>query len=212
MSHSLLLRTVTVTLSLPVVLVAFLASPARATTTFASWSSTTAATLGSNSLTFNSTEPTGLSLFSADLSGGNFSAAPGSSSQQALNYDENDPWSVTFNTTQPELMLDVVEWRGNGSGGTSTYTFNQPFTILSGLSAATVSGNTLTVPNSFINFYSGILEFSNVSTLSVTANTTSVSGIGLTFSTTTPVPEPATFALAGLGAAAMLFLRRRTTR
>jgi hypothetical protein len=172
---------------------------------FANWSSTTAGTLDSFSFAFSNSKPT--TLDTADLSTSDFSAAPGSATQQVLDYAVSDPWSVTFNAAVPQLLLDAKFWRGSQSGATGPtvdYTFNLPFTILSGLSGATVSGDTLSVPND-LNFHDGILKFSNVTTLSVTDNSDAedFSSQGLTFSLT---PEPASLgAIACIG----IFMRRR---
>ncbi|HEY1628677.1 MAG TPA: hypothetical protein VGF52_02395 [Tepidisphaeraceae bacterium] len=178
--------------------------------TFANWSSTNAAILGPYSVKFNSTVQGSLALDSADLSTSDFSAAPGSATQQILDYAVSDDWSASFSDTVPQLLLDVKFWRGTQAGApppTINYTFNQPFTILSGLAGSTSSGNTLSLPDDNTSgFFDGILEFTNVSTLSITDNSdpADTSSQSLTLSL---LPEPA--ALSMIVVIGGLMLRRR---
>ncbi|HEY7089001.1 MAG TPA: FG-GAP-like repeat-containing protein, partial [Tepidisphaeraceae bacterium] len=158
------------------------AAPASALS-FANWTSTTAGKLGS--FTFQVTHSATNSLFLGpeDLSTPSYSFAKGSAQQQVLSYDVNDSLSVTFNKPVPRLLLDTLGWRGSFSIApppTVSYTFNNPFTIRSGLEVATVNGDTLTLPSS-AGFFDGIIEFDNVKTLSITTNATGGSSQGLTF-------------------------------
>ncbi|MGK7885544.1 MAG: PEP-CTERM sorting domain-containing protein [Crocosphaera sp.] len=133
-----------------------------------------------------------------DLSGSDFSAAPLSSSQETIAYGVNSDWTATFSDPVSDLLLYPVFWRGSGAGGPDpvTYEFNQPFTILSGLTGATVVGNTLSVPQS--GTFSGVIQFTGpVNSLTVNTSATGLTGQVLTFGvndTPPPVstPEPAT--------------------
>jgi hypothetical protein len=139
---------------------------------FAKWTSHTTGTLDAFSYAFSSFKPSDLALETDDLSTSDFGAAPGSSSQKTLDYAVSDAWSITFNNSVPQLLLDALFWRGTASEApapTINYTFNQPFLILSGFSGAKVNGNTLSLPNDS-GFFDGIIEFANVKTLSVTTN------------------------------------------
>jgi|GEM_PF-3543991 len=149
-----------------------------------------------------------------------FSAAPISSDVDTIyNYLSTDDWTLTFDSPLPDLFLYGSSWRGSTSvhnvDPPTSYTFNLPFTILSGFNDATVNGNTLTLPDNG-SVYAGILGFSGpLTTLSVVSEGSS-GGQVLTFATTavpaTDVPEPSTL----LGLATVLgcgtLLKRGNTK
>jgi hypothetical protein len=154
------------------------------------WTSGTQGTLAGVSVTLSNI--TGTSQGSFDLSGEDYAGAPLSSAQESLNYAGNSNWTATFGTPISHLRLYLVYWRGVGlDPGPGVYTFDQPFTVLSGLSAAgiVVAGNVITIPNTV--WGSGIIEFSGaVST--VTVNQTGLSSKQvLTFGTDAPPPPNA---------------------
>lgn len=108
-----------------------------------------------------------------DLTGGDYSAAPLTTTTEAIMYESDESVTVTFTPEVSNLLLYALFWRGTfGSPGPEVvYTFNQAFTVLSGFGLSTVSGgNTvLTVPAT--GFQSGILEFAGpVATLSITTD------------------------------------------
>ncbi|WP_309707435.1 PEP-CTERM sorting domain-containing protein, partial [Armatimonas sp.] len=190
-------------------------APSHAADIFATWATPTTGTL--NGVNFTVTGFTGFpSLFSANLSGANYSAAPGSASQQSVSYAVSNNWTISFASPISNLNLYGIFWRGTGasSGGggvTTSYTFNQPITIASGMAGATAVGNLLTMPGNA--FQNGILNFgAPVTTLSVTTNADSPSGQVLTLSTTvvSSAPEPGTLALLALGGVAVWVKRRRS--
>ncbi|MGK7879038.1 MAG: PEP-CTERM sorting domain-containing protein [Crocosphaera sp.] len=137
------------------------------------------------------------SISTSDLSGSDYSAAPLSSSQEIIVYDANSDWTATFSNPVSDLLLYPRFWRPTGGDiSPVTYEFDQSFTILSGLTGATVVGNTLSLPTS--GFSDGVIQFSGpISSLTVNTSSTSFSGQSLTFGvdhTPPPVstPEPAT--------------------
>jgi len=119
-------------------------------------------------------------------------------------------------------LLYIVFWRGFLAGvNPATYTFDQPFTVLSGLGNATVSGgNTvLSIPTQEGVLGSGILQFTGpVTSLSVVTNATSSINNHLTFGLiptirTTNIPtlsEWGLIAMAGiLGIVGFMVIYRR---
>jgi len=163
----------------------------------ASWTSrdaitkTANATLGPAAISVtNITNP---SIGTADFSTVEYSAAPLPAGSSALgNYAVGSNYTATFSLPVSGLLIYAQFWNGN-VGGTSpiTYTFSQPFEILSGFGAATVIGNTLSLPA----FQSGIIRFKNpVSTLSVAMNTSNTGGQIMSFGV---VPKTATIAVTG---------------
>jgi len=172
-------------------------APTMATTIGTNWASPTMGELNGVDVTFSDGNRI---FFPTDLSGSDYAAAPFSSPQQTVAYGVNSDWTATFSSPVSDLLLYSSFWRGTFSGtdpDPTTYTFNQPFTILSGFGAATVSGNTLSVPGS--GFQDGIIQFTSpVSSLSVETNATGSREQGLTFGVEMddtppqPVPEPMT--------------------
>jgi len=148
-------------------------------------------------------------ITTANLSSANFSANPGSSSQQALQYAQKSNYTVTFASPIATLYVYDDFWRPESL---ATYTFSQAIQILSGNATATVqSGDDFvaTSPNSFLD---GIIELTNVTSFTVSSNFSDPSAQILDFAGTpavlTGVPEPGSSALMAVAAAALLFRRR----
>jgi len=131
----------------------------------------------------------------------------------ALNYGASNDWTATFATPLLDLYIYARVWRGSFTTGpdlATNYVFSMPFTILSGMTGANVSGNTLTLADG--TFYSGIIRVAGpVSSFSIASDGINTSGQTLTFATTVPEPTSAGLALAGgLGLAANSRRSRRT--
>jgi len=123
------------------------------------WTSPTTGTL--SGVNFTMTNITTGAPSSWDLSNAPFSADPLTNSQQCTDYQGISTWTATFATPVNGLRLYMKWWRA------FTYTFDQPFTLLSG-SNITVVGNS--VVNS--GWANGIIEFTNpVTTVSVVSTT-----------------------------------------
>ncbi len=107
-----------------------------------------------------------------DLSGPDYDPYQLSTDQACVDYSFDQNWTATFSPAATNVMLYCKYWRGPNNGMDPPifeYTFDQPFTILSGLSNCSVSGNTLRVPSTI--FQDGIILFSGpVSAVSVIAN------------------------------------------
>lgn len=164
------------------------AARAQLVVTPINWTSAGGGTIGSVSVTVTGTESPGLD--SLDLSGSDFSAGPLSSNEPVLSYTGESNWTVTL--SQPtDLLLYVVYWRPEAG---ATYSFSQPFTILSGMSGATSVTSTSFILSGAFN--SGILQFSNITSLALTIPATDSSYQALSLGVgTSAVPEPATYAL-----------------
>ncbi len=124
-----------------------------------------------------------------DLSGPDYAAAPLAASQEVLDYAYNSNWLASFASPVTDLLLHAKFWRGpnnQNDPATHDYTFDRPFTILSGFPGATIAGNTLKVPSD--NFRDGILKFAGTfSTVAVVSNNaTNGSRQALTFALTDP--------------------------
>jgi hypothetical protein len=132
------------------------------------WTSTAGGTLGASTVTVTGFT-TGAQILTYDLADPlYYSAAPLSTAEPCMDHHCNDDWTASFSPPVTGLTWYGKYTRGNGATGLPTvdYTFNHPFTILSGFASATVSGNTLTLPTSNPNFHFGILQFSgSISTL-----------------------------------------------
>lgn len=118
-----------------------------------------------------------------DLSGPDYDPFALLADQECLDYSFDQNWTATFSSPVTDLLLYCKFWRGPNPGAPPTfrYEFDQPFTIVAGLGAATVSGNELQLPTN--SFHDGILRFSGpVSTLSqISNNANSGSRQALTF-------------------------------
>lgn len=122
-------------------------------------------------------------FFIDDLTVPDYAAAPLSPNTVTFDYAALSDWTATFDPPVENLLLYLVNWRGDSGGpDPDTYQFDRPFTVLSGLGGTTVSnGNTmLTVPAGI--FADGIVQFSGtVSSLSVQTNSDNSSSQSLTF-------------------------------
>jgi hypothetical protein len=202
-----------------IVLVA--ATPASAQLTPVDWSSTGPGRTASGSaagITFNMSDFVATPLIEDpryntgfDYSGADYSVAPLGSSVNSLLYGGFSDWTLALSQPVPQLFLYVGAWRGNIWDGqvdpATNYVFSQPFTIVSGLSGASTSGNTLTLPDDVSNgaYYNGILRFNGpITSLSVDSSMAFNGSLAMTFA----VPEPSMFA-AAIGAMAAGMLRRR---
>jgi hypothetical protein len=147
----------------PVKILAALALMAGVSTasaaTFVTWTSPTAGSANGITVTASYTyvgNPPSLSSF--DLSGANYSPA-GGASQQMVDYHAQSGITWSFSSAVTNLDLYLKFWRSSTSSGPSdsNYVFSTAPTIQSGLSGASISGNTLTVSSGFSD---GILRFS----------------------------------------------------
>lgn len=194
------------------------------TVTPVDWTTITSGTIANINVTttgFSFPSPTSPSVENYSFIGSNFSTAPLSNVDTIYNYLSTDDWTATFDSPLSDLLIYGYSWRGTTSvhnvDPPTSYTFNLPFTILSGFNGAIVNGNTLTLPDNGY-FYEGILEFSgSITTLSVVSDSEGPgAGQLLTFATTTvpatDVPEPS--AVLGIGAVSGLgiWLQKRRSR
>ena len=178
----------------------------------ADWTTPTTGSLDGVGLTMTGLSSQFLNIETRSYTTSDFSAAP-LSNVEAIQYGASNDWTATFGSPIADLLLYVDTWRGNynapGPDPDTNYTFSMPFTILSGLGGAGVSGNTLTLPfDQNLAFYHGIIRFSGpITSLSVVSDGLNESGQILTFATA--VPEPATLSLIGIGITAFVVIQRR---
>jgi hypothetical protein len=144
------------------------------------WTSATTGTLNGigftvGSYTMSSDPP---SLLNQNYSTADYASNPLSATQQTSLFMSGSSWTVTFNSPISNLKL-YVYWRASGIGGSSFYRFDQAFSIASGSTGMTNSGNDLNISG----WGKGILEFSGpITTLTLSADGTSCcSGHTMTF-------------------------------
>ena len=147
------------------------------------WTSGTAGLLDGGAVTFALSDSADItsSISSQNLSGADYSAAPLTAGTEVLSYNHAAEVDVTFESPVSNLLLYGKGWRGffgtasAGSGDPVVYTFDKPFTIVSGFGNATASGlggtNVLSIPDTSGVFEDGILQFAGpVGTLNFTTN------------------------------------------
>ena len=144
------------------------------------WTSATTGTLNGigftvGSYTMSSDPP---SLLNSNYSTADYASNPLSATQETSYFMSGSSWTVTFNSPISNLKL-YVYWRASGIGGSSFYRFDQAFSIASGSTGMTNSGNDLNISG----WGKGILEFSGpITTLTLSADGTSCcSGHTMTF-------------------------------
>ena len=140
-----------------------------------------------------------------DLSGTDYSASPGSASE-LVPVVEIDTYTIDFSPAVSSLDFYGVFLRGFGNGEPDrTIAFDTgggPTPVIaSGFGAATVSGNTLTLPGG-TSFYDGILRFNGtVSSLTITTNKLNDSQEAFSLgapSAAAAIPEPSSFLALGI--------------
>lgn len=135
----------------------------------ATYNSNTSGTL--SGVPFAVTNINAIGNYTANMSWSAYAAAPLPNSP-TLQYLSTDNITVTFNTAIPNLRLYFVYWRAG------EYSFDQPFTILSGNDIQNTSGNTIVVSSAG----SGIIEFTNpITTLNVSVISAATGYMGTTF-------------------------------
>lgn len=94
-----------------------------------------------------------------DFSGEDYSFMPLSVSEQSLSYWEaGGSHLITLDIPLENVLLYAKNWTGLPSNGEAAiYTIGNAFEIVSGFTGATVSGNTLTIPDGEI--MGGIIKF-----------------------------------------------------
>jgi hypothetical protein len=144
------------------------------------WTSNTTGTLNGigftvGGYTMTSSPP---SLLNSDYSTADYSSNQLSATQQTSYFMSGSSWTVTFDSPISNLKL-YVYWRSGGIGGSSFYQFDQAFSIASGSTGMTNSGNNLNISG----WGKGILEFSGpITTLTLSADGSSCcSGHTITF-------------------------------
>jgi hypothetical protein len=139
------------------------------------WNSATTGTLNGVGFTISLTSPVPnigapevwiTSQSTANYSTSYYSSAQLSSSQSAVIVPSGSSWQVVFEAPISNLKL-YTYWRALGIGGSDIYQFDQPFSILTGSSGLTKTGNVLNISG----WGQGILEFSSpITTLTLTAD------------------------------------------
>lgn len=136
-----------------------------------------------------------------------------------LTYGATDDFTITFAAPVDDLLLYVRLWRGSittGPDPDTTYSFDQPFSVASGLSDAIIGAGEITLPDGF--FHDGILRFAGpISALRIESSATSAGAQLFTLAVGAPgsveppgrIPLPATAPLFVGGVAGLAWLRRK---
>lgn len=145
------------------------------------WTSIGGGTLSGRTVTASGFS--GATIAAHSFSGSEFCGAPLPGFSEAMTYHCNSAWSVTFSPSIPAVLWYGRFLRGagsNGNGAPVEYTFDRPFTIVSGFSQAEAVGSTLRLPGS--GFHDGILRFAgNVSSLACSSTATTNNNQSCTF-------------------------------
>ena len=143
----------------------------------------------------------------SDLSGPPFTSAPLASAEVITYGGGVSNWTATFGQAIPDLRLYLNFWRGDISGPASadvfSYAFDQPFTVLSGLEDASISGSTLSLADMPTPFHHGIIQFTGPISMVTVSVTTAASPFSSDQEFTFGVPEPYSGVLTLLGLAAL---------
>lgn len=174
-------------------------------------------TLGGVTVTMTGLESPG--LFHTDdledpfeLTGDDFAGGPIPGVTELSSYDVLSDWTATFSEPITNLLLYVVFWRGPSGqpeppDDVMIYTFDQTFTVLSGLGDAVFPEGDKTFAAPEDVFHLGVLRFDGpVTSLSLTSNSFGHSAQLLTFGV---VPEPSAPLLAALALGLAVRARRR---
>jgi hypothetical protein len=145
------------------------------------WTTPTTAMADGIAVALDGLSGPGLDRF--DLKGDAFRAAEQCSTAQVVTHATKSDWTLTLSAPARTLLVYVYGWRGPGAGvDPTTFQFDAPFTIRSGLAGATVEngGTRLSLPATA--FHDGILRFDGpISSLSVDTNSNAIGEQALTF-------------------------------
>jgi PEP-CTERM motif len=147
-----------------------------------------------------------------ELTGPDYAGAPIPGVTELSSYDVLSDWTATFSEPVSNLLLYVVFWRGVAGqpeppDTAVIYTFDQTFTVLSGLGDAVFPEGDKTFAAPEEVFHLGILQFAGpISSLSLTSSSFGHSAQGLTFGV---VPEPSALLLCALALGFAVRARRR---
>lgn len=189
-----------------------ISSEAAVAVTPADWSSVSSATLDGSMITMSGVSFGSIVVDQYPFGTAEFAGLPLPPNSEMLEYSSGDSWTATFSPPIDGVYLYLDLWRGEQTEGPdppATYTFDRPFTVVTGLSGATVGTDFVTLPETggISGFHSGAIFFSgSISSLSVVRTGQTVNGLQvLTFA----VPEPAGMVLMGAGLVVSAGLRRR---
>ncbi len=182
-------------------------------TTFATWSSATSGSLNGVSITVSGDPFAGVASFS--LNSPDFTPDSGGDDVDMFSYSVGQTITFTFAAPVSGLTLHTLFFRSANTYGPTYYDFSGTgltgLSIVSGNADSSVSGYQWDVSSA--NWLNGSIALQgSVSSLTITPSfDAGGSGQLLTFSTTSAIPEPSTYALIfGVGAlGCAVWLRRR---
>ena len=180
----------------------------------ADWSSISSATLAGSSITMSGTSSGSIVVDEFPFGTAAFAGLPLPPGTELLEYSSADNWTATFSPPIDGAYLYLDAWRGQQTAAPeppATYTFDRPFTVVTGLAGATVGANSLTLPETGgdLGFHSGAIFFSGtISSLSIVRTGQTADNLQLlTFASS--VPEPAGAVMLGAALVAGAGVRRR---